>query len=224
MNESKKSNRATELDKILLGMALYYDKEMNSAVVSIYHELLADFNLDEIKAACSIWMKSNRFYPKVNKIIGIIEKNRGPTISIESRAQQQWRIVLSTLGRGPFKDPITAYLCKHQFRHSYLRNMLEVNEHWEEKRWCKAFALSGEIGEERLQLEAPEAVLQLTDGVFKLAFDERDPPGSIESIKQSRSYKSVVFFRKNKTIDKEKRLEFLRKQAKDLTGNESDIP
>lgn len=172
MSEKKKSSRATELDKILLSMALYYEKELNSDVVSIYHELLSDFEIDDISAACSIWMKSKRFYPKVNEIIGIIEKNCGTCISIESRAQQQWRIVLSTLGRGPFKDPITAHLCKSQFRHSYLRNMLEANENWEQKRWCEAFALASEIGEDRLILEAPEAVLQLTSGIFNPAFEE----------------------------------------------------
>ena len=166
MNE--KASRETQLDKILLKMALYYEREMDNELIALYHNLLEEFAVEDIGAACSIWMKTSGWYPKVSEIIDIINKHRDPVLSIESRAQQQWRLVLEQIrlrgmrqGTPAFEDPITKYLIRTQFSWSYLCRMKETDENWEQKRFCESYAVADEIGADRLSLAAPEKVLKI---------------------------------------------------------------
>ena len=170
----KEKTRQKEIDKILLNMAMYYGHELVPDVINIYHELLAGHSYQDINAACGIWMKENQWFPKANEIIGIIEKNKGPQVSIEARAQQQWRIVMTAVrrrglnqGAPIFTDPITANLIRTQFSWPYLCKTEEKNGNWEQKRWCEAFELAIEAHPDMKQIKVPANVKDLAANVTK---------------------------------------------------------
>ena len=66
-----------------------------------------------------------------------------------------------------FADPVTEHLIKTQFTWSYLCDMLEENENWEQKRWCEAFDLAASIHADLLEIEVPDKVRGLLDTVTK---------------------------------------------------------
>ena len=232
------SKRITQLDKVLLGMALYYEREMDDALVNIYHELLAEYDIEDIKAACNIWMKTQKWFPKASELIEIINNNRGAAISIESRAQQQWRHVVSmvrarglTRGKPIFADPITEHLVRTQFRWSYLCGIEEAKENWEEKRWCEAYDLAAEIHKNLLTIEVPKQVSGLLDRIMEpikeFPLSERRPANP-ELLEKMRAYRKMLEKKANKDVeDLEEsnriinlRLKRLQNQGKQLMADE----
>lgn len=153
--------RQEAIDKTLFLMSAYYNYPLTEEVVELYHSLWADHELSDIDSACYIWMNDNKWFPKASEILKIIEKNKGPVISIEAIAQQQWRVVLKAISsnginRPPvFPHPVTALLVKNQFPWSYLCSMEESDLNWEEKRWSSAFNLATEANINVLQIQAP---------------------------------------------------------------------
>ena len=164
--------RQKKIDGILCNMAIYYQFELMPETIDLYHELLAEHSCEDIAAACKVWMKKSEWFPRVNQIVDIIENMKGPQISIESRAQQQWRLVLEAIAyrglhRGPpvWKDPITTNLLRYQFRWGRLCEMIDSELHWEEKRWKDAYALADELRDDLAQIEAPEKVMALVETI-----------------------------------------------------------
>ena len=129
--------RSREIDSILFkAETCYPNAEFDPSSFEVWHLALAEFEIEEISTAFSTHIKESKFLPTISEIIDIIKKNKGPQISIEARAQQQWRIVLAavvTHGRAnppTFTDPITANLVKTQFRWPYLCDMRQENENY----------------------------------------------------------------------------------------------
>lgn len=167
--------RADRIDQIIMAMAMYYEKEIPSEVVDLYHQLLADVSESDIAGACSVWMKKSRWFPRANDILEIIHKLKNANISIESRAQQQWRAVLSAVRRRGFQrgspgfdDPITAILVERQFTWSYLCELQEIDEKWEQKRWCEAFELASEIEDDQLRIDTDSKIKLLVEPIGKI--------------------------------------------------------
>jgi hypothetical protein len=164
-------NRIAAIDKILTIMAIYYDKSLVDTTVDLYHELLADYDPEEISAACKIYMKASGkgvFYPKASEIIQIITDNHGPVLSIESRAQTEWRKVMLAvrqrgLNRGApeFKDAITKHLIQAQFNWEYLCGFQAKDMNWEQKRWCEAYELASEIDLDQLRIDSAANIKKL---------------------------------------------------------------
>ena len=187
-------------------------------VIDAYMRVLEKYSIEDIERGFSEVLMTMKWFPKPVEIVEIIEKRKPGRISVESRAQQQWRIVSSSLGRGPFADPVTAHLCKTQFRHSYMRDILRVNEYWEEKRFCEAFALAVELESELKEIEAPANVLRLVAGIGARP-DPVNPPAAAQ-IKNAKEYlKSVKKIRSIGPIDIKQRVAQLQQQGDLLKGN-----
>lgn len=167
-----KESRTMEIDKIITIMAIYYDKALNDSTIDIYHDLWADHDPEEIAPACKIHMKTNKFFPRASEIIDIINNNRGPILSIESRAQAEWRKVMAAvhqrgLNRGApkFKDAITKHLIQAQFNWEYLCGFLAKDMNWEQKRWCEAYQLASEIDLNQLRIESQDRIKKLIEPI-----------------------------------------------------------
>ena len=231
-----KKTRTQRIDEILYELEKVFTKDLDETTINVYHKLLASYSVEEISAACSTWLSSTGdrkfdYFPRPNQIIEIIEakKDKGPRIEV--RAQQQWRVILQQIKRhGPyhppqFSDPITAHLVKTQFSWSYLCNMLENEENWEQKRWCEAFELAAELQKDLIALEVPKAVGKLLDTVAKeIPKPERGsvPVDTITAFKEKiapRADQDDAGLVPTNTIINA-RIEYLKKQAKEISQNE----
>lgn len=221
MPDNMKTRQET-LDKILLLMCNYYQQALTQEVLSIYHELWAEYAIEDIAAAAKIWMKENRWFPLADGIIRIIEEQKGPKISIETRAQQQWRVILQQIKRHgayhppKFSDPITANLVKTQFSWSYLSYMKESEENWEQKRWCEAFKLAAELHKDLAALDVPRQVSKLLETTIK-DVDPDPEPVPVDKIRSYRKMLEAQAALDEKDLDKTNaRINLLQGQAKDL--------
>ena len=137
----REETRTDAIDKVIFKTALYYNHEVVPPVLDLWHSSLAEFEIHDIYRAFSLHVKTARFFPVIAEIIDIIGRNKNK-LSIEARALQQWRVVMSAvrkygINRRPqFADPITAHLIKSQFPWTYLCGFPEQEENWEQKRWC----------------------------------------------------------------------------------------
>jgi hypothetical protein len=222
----EEQTRQEKIDKILLNMALYFGHELVPDTIDVYHKLFADYSHEQINSACWEWMYANQWFPRANEIIKIIEHNSDPQPSIQSRAQQQWRIVLSavaTQGKNnppKFSDPITANLVRTQFRWPYLCDMKQENENWEQKRWCEAFELAIESHPDMKQLEAPAKVKKLAASVTKPVTEpESTAPNSVP-IKKFRELRKKLRGQVQEQEDREARMAKLKEQALQIQEKE----
>lgn len=220
-------SRSLQIDKILFKTeACYSGAEFDSASLDVWHDALAEFEIEEISAALRIHIKESKFLPKISEIIDIIEKNKGPQISIQSRAQQQWRIVLSavaTQGKNnppTFSDPITANLVKTQFRWQYLCDMKQENENWEQKRWCEAFELAIESHPDMKQIEVSAKVKELAANVTKPAIEPESAAPNSVPIKKIREFRKKLRGKIQKEEDREARMAKLKEQAQQIQQEE----
>ena len=188
-------NRAREMDSILFNAeACYPNAEFNPASLDLWHQALAEYDIDEISTAFTAHVKKNRFLPTIAEIVTILEDKRSPPINLEARAQAQWRVVMQAVrmvglenGAPCFADPITDNLIRTQFSWEYLCSSRIENENWGQKLWCEAYQLSAEIHWDLLRLEIPEQVLRLVDRIPKpVAGNDRRhqvPKANIEALR-----------------------------------------
>lgn len=145
-------NNKRDFINVLNHTALIYDKDLIGTVMEAYWIFLRHYEFDEFKKAMNHICRISKFWPKPSEIIEVIEKNRGDRVSIETMAEQQWRIVIDAVRKNglnrsvKFDDKITQYLVNSQFTWRYLCGMKEENEKWEQKRFCEAYknVLDGE--------------------------------------------------------------------------------
>jgi hypothetical protein len=225
----REETRTDAIDKVIFKTALYYNHEVVPPVLDMWHSSLAEFEIHDIYRAFSLHVKTSRFFPSIAEIIDIIGRNENK-LSIEARALQQWRVVMSAvrkygINRRPqFADPITAHLVKTQFLWTYLCGFPEQEENWEQKRWCEAFKLSQETHKDLAQLEVPGNVSGLIENVGKKIIDnEPGPAGQVpldkitafkERIKPRADQDDADIKAVNTSINV--RLEVLKKQAQAL--------
>ena len=220
-------SRSRQIDSILFKTeACYPSAEFDPASLDVWHEALMEFDIEEITKAFSIHVKECKFLPVISEIIDIIKKNKGPQISIQSRAQQQWRIVLNavaTKGQNnppTFSDPITANLVRTQFRWPYLCDMKQENENWEQKRWCEAFELAIESHPDMKQIEVSAKVKELAANVTKPAIEpESKAPNSVP-INKIREFRKKLGGKIQKEEDREARMAKLKEQAQQIQEEE----
>ena len=169
-------NREEKIDRVLFLMAEIYEKQLTNEALKLYHLILKPFSVAEIERACKTWMESYEdkkynFYPKPNQIIETIQIDKIIGAPVKVRAQQQWRVILQQIRyHGPyhppkFTDPITQHLIDTQFRWSYLCNMIEAEQHWQQKQWCDAYELAAEIQKDLKKIEIPDRVMNLVDKI-----------------------------------------------------------
>ena len=182
MSATRETEKARQLDNLLFQIeACYPHAAFDMNALDKWHAALADYEIPEISHALTIHLKRSRYLPTIAEVIQIIEETRNP-ITVEARSQQQWRVVMSAVrqfgkNRPPqFSDPITANLVRTQFRWSYLCEIEEVNEKWEQKRWCEAFELAADLHKDLVQVEAPSRLHALLDTVTKPVEDPKPPP------------------------------------------------
>jgi len=231
-----KKTRTQRIDEILYELEKVFTKDLDETTINVYHKILGPYSVEEISAACSTWLASTGdrkfdYFPRPNQIIEIIESKKVKGPRIEVRAQQQWRVILQQIKRHgdyhppQFSDPITANLVKTQFSWSYLCNMEESEENWEQKRWCEAFVLAAELHKDLAALEVPEKVIKLLDGIGKeIPLPERGsvPVDKIKAYKETITEKAQAddagLVPTNTIINA--RIEYLKKQAKEIAQNE----
>ena len=144
------------------------DKSPSDLLINAYNDALSSFDIESVERVFGMAIATLKWFPRPAELIELIDDK--PKIRIEAVAQQQWRLVLATLGKGDFNDPVTARLCKRQFNYNYLRNMLEKDENWEQKRFCEAYELEAEANQSYPQIEdMPEKVKTLAQGMLKEA-------------------------------------------------------
>lgn len=171
MPDNKKT-KEERIDSALFLLADLYNKDLSTALVTLYHQILEPYLIDEIERALKVLCETQGFFPKPNEIIDIINIHRDPPgPSVKARAQQQWRVILQQVGKHgsyhppKFSDPITQHLVSTQFRWPYLCEMNESNEDWEQRRWCDAFELAVELYADLKQIGVPEKVRDLLDDI-----------------------------------------------------------
>ena len=167
MNEKE---RRIQIDGILVKLTLYYDKELPDSILNMYNSMLSNVDLNDLSQACTQWVATKKWFPKISELLDIVNANRTvKAVSLESRAQQQWRLVLTAVrqrgiakGAPKFDDPVTNVVVRNHFSWNYLCNMEVDNLNWEMDRFTKAYELAAEQSADNLQIEnAPAKVLRL---------------------------------------------------------------
>jgi len=137
----------------------HYFEGYSKAAVALWLAFLEDYDIDTISAAFTTHLMRSKYAPVIHDIYAIIRQGQ---VSIESRAQSQWRVVMSAvrshgLNRPPiFDDPITADLIARQFSWKYMCSISDDQiKYGELKRWCEAFELASEHPYQAPALEAP---------------------------------------------------------------------
>jgi hypothetical protein len=221
-------SRSRQIDSILFKTeACYPAAEFDPASIDVWHEALAEFDIEEISTAFSTHVKESKFLPTISEIIHIIKSTKGPQTSIDARAQQQWRVVMDAVrrygyrrGAPLFADPITANLIRTQFRWTYLCEIQEQDENWEQKRWCEAFELAEEVHPDMKQIEVSPQVGKLADNVAK-PVTEAPPQGDGVSVEAIRKYRQKLRGQSSKPQDnRETRVALLKKQAQQIQEEE----
>jgi len=163
------NNKKKQFANIFNKAAILYDKDISNTFLNAYYEFLKDYDIEQISLAMKIHCRNIRFWPKVSEIIQIIENKTDDKIQIEATAEQQWRIVLQTLGRGPFDDPITKILCKRQYNHTYLKDILVKDENWEQRRFCRSYQLLANKMKDDMPMigDMPKKIQKLSQNLLK---------------------------------------------------------
>jgi len=119
-----------------------------------------------------------------------------------------------------FADPVTTHLIRTQFNWSYLCDMPESKENWEQKRWCEAFDLAAKIHKDLVQIEVSAKVGALLETVGK-EISSKASRGSVP-VDEIRAYKEKM---KNKIVQDADdygpaRIDKLHRQAQEFTNGE----
>jgi hypothetical protein len=227
MMKNTDSSRSQQIDGILFKTEACYPGDLDSMSLDIWHEALAEFDIEEISKAFTIHVKQSKFLPVISEIIQIIEHNKGPQVSIEARAQQQWRVVMTAVrqrglnqGAPIFADPITANFVKTQFRWTYLCEIKEQDEKWEQKRWCEAFELAIECHPDLKQIDALANVKELAANVTKpLTEPESAGPNSVP-IETMRELRKKLSGQVQSQEVRESQIALLKEQARQIQREE----
>jgi hypothetical protein len=144
-------------------------------VLELYHAALSQFSLIEIRTAAGQHLKTSKWFPKISELIELIPSAHIP--KLESIATVQAGVVLKMIREFGsrfeplFNDPVTAHLMRTRFNYRGLcMNMIESEEKWFVKNFIESYlAMNDWIGgdTERLGLEAPAQLKQLTGSMFK---------------------------------------------------------
>ena len=99
-------SRSRQIDSILFkAEACYHNAQFDPNSIDVWHEALAEYDIADISAAFTVHVKQSRFLPTVAEIILIIKGGKDPQISIEARALQQWRVVMSAVRKYGINKP-----------------------------------------------------------------------------------------------------------------------
>jgi len=150
----------------------YYQVELTADTINLYHQCLADYDVELIASAASIHVKSSKWFPKISELVSLMK----PHIPrIESKATEQAAIVLQAIRSYGYNhepiwsDPITNYLLKSRFNWKSICNTLtEEEEKWFVKNFNEAYLSAADISQgDMKQLDAPEQFKQLAMGLFE---------------------------------------------------------
>ena len=139
--------------------AIVYEKEISMQFIESYWLLLKEYDFKDFSDAMNIVCRTLKFWPRPAEIIEIIKKRKGPVVSIEALAEQQWRFVINAVRHGGidrpiiFDDLITRDLVNRQFSWRYLCGIKQKDEVWEQKRFCASYELIAEYGQHDLLIE-----------------------------------------------------------------------
>jgi len=220
--------RSREIDSILFkAETCYPNAEFDPSSFEVWHLVLAEFEIEEISTAFSTHIKESKFLPTISEIFHIIKRNKGQQTSIEARTQQQWWLVMKAvrqrgLSRGAplFADPVTANLVKTQFRWTYLCEIKEPDEKWEQKRWCEAFELAIECHPDLKQIDALANVKELAANVTKpLTEPESAVPNSVP-IETMRELRKKLSGQVQSQEVRESQIALLKEQARQIQREE----
>lgn len=213
--------RTRQIDGILFKTeSCYPGMEFDPVSIPVWHDALAEYRISEISEAFSQHVKEAEFLPRISQIINRIKNKIDPQISIEVRALQQWGIVLTAVNKygkakpPEFSDPITAHLVRNQISWSYLCNMKQDDEKWEEKRWCEAYKLASEAHPNLIKIEAPQKVQEL---VKKLTHSVVEPGSPHEvPVETIKKFREKLRGRVQGQEDRDARISMLKKQAEKI--------
>ena len=149
--------------------ALIYDKDLTSPLLESYWNILKPYQIDEINSAMNEVCRKNKFWPRPSEVI---EKIEGGQIAIESRAEQQWHLVIDAVRKYGlnrpinFDDPITRHILSRGISWGYLCGINQCDEKWEQKRFCNSYQLLADQWQRDPQIEQmPDEVKRLVDGM-----------------------------------------------------------
>lgn len=226
MTRNTEDFRSRQIDSILFKTeACYPGQEFDPVSIAVWHEALAEYETSDIAEAFSKHIKGSIYLPKICEILALLKENKEPKISIDARSQREWRTVITAIAengraRPPiFSDPITAYLVRTQFRWSFLCDMKQENENWEEKRWCEAYKLASEAHPNLKQIEAPHNVQELARSITHSV----GGPASLHEVplEKIKKFREKLRGRVQDQDDREARIAMLKKQAEKIK-NEKD--
>lgn len=154
--------------------ALIYDKDLIKTVIEAYWLLLREYDFDDFKDAMNQICRTSKFWPRPSEIIDVIEKQGNLNLKIETRADQQWRTVISAIRENglnrpiEFDDPITRHLVSHGISWQYLCEIKQSDEKWEQKRFCRSYELLSTEWQTNPQIEHMHSkVRKLAQNVLK---------------------------------------------------------
>lgn len=91
-----------EFLKIITTLSAVYDKNVSEELYDIYFESLKDFDIDEVKNAAGICVKTSKFFPKPAEIIALIK----PVEGLDDKANKAWNLLLKAISRYGYYDSV----------------------------------------------------------------------------------------------------------------------
>jgi hypothetical protein len=174
----KSVEKKAAINKILTALASYYDKELSDDVITIYNEFFTNYEIADLKKACSAYIASGKFFPKVAEIFALMDKE---TPQIESLANREAHNILAMVRRLGYNnqprwiDPITAHLMQTRYRwQSLCETLTEQDEKWFVKEFVEAYSsLHDTVGGDTTKLltTTPKELRGIIGGLFESVND-----------------------------------------------------
>lgn len=168
------------LDRMLVNLAVYYEKPMTEAQVKVYSDLLIDENILEIGTAIKKHIRASRFFPKVSEILDLMPSHNQPKISADTVAQGQAHQILRLIRQNgsnkepKYEDTITHKLMTTRWNwRSLCETLKESESQWFVKEFVSAYCAHSELGandDANLQIEQSQSgldAMRIASGLFK---------------------------------------------------------
>lgn len=144
------------MDAIFARMIAYYQIELSNSVISLYHDALEQYQIDDIKRACGEHIRESKWFPKISELCDRLKQH---VPKIESNADQQAAIVLNEIRHCGYhhtptwEDPITAHLFSRRFNFQSLCDTLKESENkWFVKEFKEAYLAAHDVCGGNIQL------------------------------------------------------------------------
>jgi len=160
---------------MILAMAENFNQEISKARMGLIMESLAPFDDQAIGEAVKRILRTSRFFPTVADLLDAIEGKPEDALALE--AEHQWKQLWVAADKGAwftfyaednpgpadYLNPTALLVLQQMGGRGAMLEWKEADLHWRRKEWTELY--KAVHGSERVLVEGPAAVKELTDKI-----------------------------------------------------------